>query len=100
MKRVNLGLMARAVLTACLLLPVGSAVAQDAAPASEAKQIKAFEKAERLTELRHKHLWMAYGAAWLVICGFMWRTNGMSRKTEGELLALKKKIEALEAQDG
>jgi hypothetical protein len=100
MTKLNLGFMARAVLTACLLLPAGAAMAQDAAPASEAKQIKEFEKAERLTELRHKHLWLAYGAAWLIICGFMWRTHGMSRKTEGELVSLKKKIEALEAQDG
>lgn len=93
-------LMIRAALTACLLLPVGAAIAQDAAPASEAKQIKAFEKAERLTQLRHKHLWLAYGAVWLIICGFVWRTHGMARATEGELQALKKKIEALEAQDG
>lgn len=75
-----------------------TALAQDAAPASEPVQIKAFEKAERLTDLRHKHLWIAYGAAWLIICGFVWRTHSMSNQTSAELQSLKRKIEGFEEQ--
>ena len=61
-------------------------------------QIKAFEKAERLTDLRHKHLWMAYGAVWLIIGAFIWRTHSMSKQTAAELQALKRKIEGFEEQ--
>ncbi|MGK0361262.1 MAG: hypothetical protein ACI9U2_003580 [Bradymonadia bacterium] len=73
-------------------------LAQDAEPTSDPVQIKAFEKAERMTDLRHKHLWLAYGAAWLIICGFVWRTHSMSKQTDSELMALKRKIEGFEEQ--
>lgn len=90
-----------ACLTAGLLMPLSAPAQEAAAPASEIKQIKEFEKAERLRDLRHKHLWLAYAAAWLVIFGFVWRTHRMSKGTDDQLQALKRKIEALEGkQDG
>lgn len=75
-----------------------SLLAQDAAPSTDPVQIKAFEKAERMSDLRHKHLWLAYGAAWLIIGAFVWRTHSMSKQTDAELTALKRKIERLEGQ--
>ena len=77
---------------------LAQADAPDASAATTPKQIKEFEKAERLTDLRHKHLWIAYGAVWLIICSFIWRTHGMSKATNAELQALKRKIEAFEEQ--
>lgn len=74
--------------------PAGEA----AAPATTAAAKKDFAKEARLRDLRHKHLWMAYGAVWLIIFGFIWRTHALSRKTDGELQRLKVKLEALEAK--
>lgn len=74
------------------------AAAEAASPETEAAATSDFTKAERLSALRHTHLWLAYGAVWLVFFGFLWRTHAMSRRTEGELQALKRKIESLEGK--
>lgn len=105
------------LLIAVLLLG-GAAFAQDAPPpATEAaqaaqvtgdaadeadltpKQITEF-RAERLEALRYRHLWIAYGAIWLIIFGFVWRTWRQGNATAGELDNLRKRLAELEARDG
>lgn len=82
------------------------AAAQDQAPAApEAAQEAAapempdaFAKAERLEALRYQHLWIAYGAIWLIVFVFVFRTWKSSTALTGELDGLKARLAELEGR--
>lgn len=85
--------------TAALALP---AAAQDEAPAAEPaapEMPDAFAKAERLEALRYRHLWIAYGAIWLIVFVFVFRTWRSSTALSTELDGLKSRLAELEARD-
>lgn len=84
--------------------PVAAEKAADAAAveAGEAGQKvpDAFAKAERLQEMRYKHLWIAYSAIWLIVFVFMFRTWKQSQGTRDQLEGLKARLAELEARNG
>lgn len=100
----------RPLLTGALLagaLSVGAAHAQaPAEPATEQTEAAApgsmpdAFKAERLEELRYKHLWIAYGAIWLIVFVFVFRTWRSGEATAAELDGLKARLAKLEGRDG
>ena len=72
--------------------------------AKSAKPVEAsvekFEKAERLESMRYRHLWVAYGAIWLIIFLFVFRTWKMNQATSAELERLKARLNDLETSNG
>ena len=105
--------MKRWLIAGCLALAAGTAMAEEAdeheggatapgttaaAPESVAAAKREFEKTERLEALRYQHLWIAYGAAWLIIFGFVWRTWKGAERTGTELVELKRRIADLEGK--
>ena len=64
------------------------------------KNVEKFEKAERLESMRYRHLWIAYGAIWLIIFVFVFRTWKMNQTTSSELERLKARLADLENSDG
>lgn len=99
----------RPLLTGALLagaLSIGAAHAQAPAEQAAAEETaapgsmpEAF-KAERLEELRYKHLWIAYGAIWLIVFVFVFRTWRSGEATAAELDGLKARLAKLEGRDG
>lgn len=55
-----------------------------------------FEAAERLEELRYRHLWIAYGLIWLLVFVFVFRTWSRGQGTDKELRALESRMKELE----
>lgn len=96
--------MKRWLIAGCLALAASTALAEEApapegaAPESVAVAKREFEKTERLEALRYQHLWIAYGAAWLIIFGFVWRTWKGAERTGTELVELKRRIADLEGK--
>lgn len=78
----------------------GQALAQDAAPATDAPAAATsdFAKTQRLEELRYRHLWIAYGAAWLIVFGFVWRTWKQAEETDRSLADLKRRVAEMEGK--
>lgn len=74
------------------------AAAQDPAPAAAPEMPDAFAKAERLEALRYQHLWIAYGAIWLIVFVFVYRTWRSSTALAGELDGLKARLAELEGR--
>lgn len=78
------------------------AAAQDPAPAAQEaaapEMPDAFAKAERLEALRYQHLWIAYGAIWLIVFVFVFRTWRSSTALAGELDGLKARLAELEGR--
>jgi len=67
-----------------------------AAP-SAAKTAERFERAERIEEMRYRHLWIAYSLIWLIVFVFVFRTWKLNQSTAGELEALNRRLKSLEA---
>ncbi len=78
------------------LAPLSAALADEAPVAANSD----FEKTQRLEALRYRHMWIAFGAAWLIVCGFAWRTWRRAEQTEGELEVLKRRLTELENKHG
>lgn len=55
--------------------------------------------AERKSELRHKHLWIAYSLIWFTIHGFVFATWRRTRATAGELDELRARLAELEGEE-
>lgn len=72
--------------------------APEAAPAATPEMPDAFAKAERLEALRYQHLWIAYGAIWLIVFVFVFRTWKSSTALTGELDGLKARLAELEGR--
>ncbi len=81
----------RALAVACALLWAAPAVAET--DTDEARQ-------ERLDDLRHRHLWIAYGLIWGSVFLFAHRSWKRSERTGAELEDLKKRLAALEGEGG
>lgn len=80
--------------------PAPAAATADASPQSASPQMPdAFAKAERLEALRYQHLWIAYGAIWLIVFVFVWRTWRSSETLSAELDGLKARLADLEGRD-
>lgn len=81
---------------------IAPAAAQDPAPAGQEaaapEMPDAFAKAERLEALRYQHLWIAYGAIWLIVFVFVFRTWKSSTALTGELDGLKARLAELEGR--
>lgn len=68
----------------------------------------AFAQPEQVTQfeavanesMKYRHLWIAYGAIWALIFGFVWRTWSRQRATAAELEDLRRRLGALEGRDG
>lgn len=94
--------MTRALMLGLLLGLSAPALAQEyvpPAPAAETSPEAArqrFETGEALEELRYRNLWIAYGAFWLLVFAFVWRTWQRSRGTEAELADLKARLAEME----
>lgn len=78
------------------LAPLCAALADEAPVATNSD----FEKTERLEALRYRHMWIAFGAAWLIVFGFAFRTWRHAQQTESELEALKRRLNELESKHG
>lgn len=94
-------LRAAAVAAALTLGAAGAspAAAQDPAAQEAAPEMPdAFAKAERLEALRYQHLWIAYGAIWLIVFAFVFRTWRSSTALTGELDGLKARLAELEGR--
>ena len=93
----------RVALLFVLLTPL-TGVAQEAAPEAPTAEAKAatakFERTERIEALRYKNLWIAYGAIWFLVFGFVYRTWKRSELTATELDDLKRRLAQLENKDG
>lgn len=76
----------------------GASADASAQPASP-QMPDAFAKAERLEALRYQHLWIAYGAIWLIVFVFVWRTWRSSEALGAELDGLKARLADLEGRD-
>lgn len=74
--------------------------AEGAASADAAKVPESFERGDKLEDMRYQHLWIAYGAIWLIAFGFVYRTWKTSQATGAEIDALKSRLAALEGRDG
>ena len=77
--------------------------ANQAATTSGESQVKTpskFERAQRLDEMRYRHLWIAYGLIWFLVFFFMFRPHQLGRETSGELDELKRRLAELERSDG
>ncbi|MCA9538971.1 MAG: hypothetical protein KC620_08780 [Myxococcales bacterium] len=70
--------------------------AEQAAPAMPTQ----FERTEALEDMRYKHLWIAYGAVWLLVFAFVFRTWRRSEATASELNGLKARLAELEGRSG
>ena len=90
----------RQLLLMAVCLWASPVLAQDepTAPESAAVAKSDFEKTQRLETLRYRHLWIAYGAAWLIIFGFSLRTWRSAERTETELTELKRRLAQLEGK--
>ncbi|MEZ4470039.1 MAG: hypothetical protein R3F60_04370 [bacterium] len=88
------------LLALCGALWAGQASAQDEAPAEAvpAAAKSDFAKTERLEALRYRHLWIAYGAAWLIVFGFAWRTWKQAQETDRSLADLKRRVAEMEGK--
>ena len=86
--------------------PAAAPVATPAAPATPAAAAKAakgqpptFSRDPALEEMRYQHLWIAYGAIWLIIFFFVFRTWRQGERTAGELEDLKSRLADLEGRN-
>jgi len=70
-----------------------------AAPADKPDAAPQFVRDPALEEMRYQHLWVAYGAIWLIIFFFVFRTWRQGERTAGELEDLKQRLADLEASD-
>lgn len=68
-----------------------------AAYADDTRDQEALE--ERKSDLRHRHLWIAYGLIWMSVYGFVFRTWQRTRETAAELEMLKGRLAELEGDD-
>ncbi len=68
-----------------------------AAFAEDTRDQEALE--ERKADLRHRHLWIAYGLIWFSVYGFVFRTWARTRETAAELDLLKERLAELEGDD-
>jgi CcmD family protein len=95
----------RRTLAAALLaggLWAAPALAQEApasAPTGSVEQVTSFQAASN-EQMKYRHLWIAYGAIWLLIFGFVWRTWQRQRGTAVELEDLRRRLAAMEGRDG
>ena len=80
---------------------VGEAAEKDSTQVSQAPQgpIVSSERKEAMEALRYRHLWIAYGAAWLLIFGLMFRTSKQNDGTRQEIESLKKRLARLESSE-
>ena len=77
-----------------------SAAAGETATNPEYQKPRTFVPSERLQKMRYRHLWLAYAFVWLFIFLFIFRTWKMNQATTAELDYVRKKLAALEADDG
>ena len=86
--------------------PAAAAPAPAAAPPpaagygkDAAKAAQPFQRDPSLEEMRYQHLWVAYGAIWLIIFLFVFRTWRQGDRTAGELEDLKSRLAELESRN-
>ncbi len=95
----------RRILAAALLaggLWAAPAAAQEtpaSAPSGAVEQVTSFAAGSN-EGMKYRHLWLAYGAIWLLVFGFVWRTWRRQRDTDTELEDLRRRLVALEGRDG
>jgi CcmD family protein len=70
--------------------------AQD--PGGEQTRTTQFQAADN-EGLKYQYLWIAYGAIWLLIFGFVWRTWRHQQATQHELEDLRRRLASLEGKD-
>ncbi len=80
-----------------LVLGIGLLFAS-AAYADDPRDVEALE--ERLDDLRHRHLWIAYSLVWFTIHGFIFATWRRTRATAGELDELRARLAELDGERG
>ena len=106
MKYLRVGLVAICLLGITGIPDVDAQVTPEANQAattsgeSKVKMPSKFERAQRLDEMRYRHLWIAYGLIWFLVFFFMFRTHKLGRETSGELDELKRRLAELERSDG
>lgn len=76
---------------AALLAPAVGAAQEAAASAAAVTQ---FEPG--LEEMKYRHLWLAYGAIWLVIMALVWRTSRRQAELKQDLAALQGRVDEME----
>jgi len=86
--------------------PKAAPTTPPATPAAEAagddgqKIVTKFIRDPALEEMRYQHLWIAYGAIWLIIFFFVFRTWRQGQHTAAEVADLKSRLAEMEADDG
>jgi len=93
------------VATALSAALVAPAFADDPAGESAAgrqQQVTAFQATSEadMQDMRHRHLWLAYGALWAIAFAFIWRTTRRQQGAERALKELESRLDAWERERG
>lgn len=78
--------------------PSGMPASAELGDAAPAKVAETFEASPHLEPMRYRHLWIAYGAIWLLVFVFVFRTWRTSQQTSAELDGLKRRLAELEGR--
>ena len=65
-------------------------------------QVTAFQATSEadMQDMRHRHLWVAYGALWSIAFAFIWRTARRQQGAERALAELESRLDAWERERG
>jgi len=80
--------------------PAAPAAAQGAAAQTPATAAAEAAREARLEELRYQHMWVAFGAVWLVLFVFVRQTYARSAAVSARLDELKGRLALLEGREG
>jgi len=103
MKSLGLGLSLVALtLSAALTAPAFADTTADDGGAARPDPVTAFQATSEseLQDMRHRHLWVAYGALWTIAFAFIWRTSRRQLGAERALKELESRLDAWEKERG
>jgi len=91
-----------ATLCASLATPVLADEPAGASAAERAPQVTAFQATSEaeMQDMRHRHLWLAYGALWAIAFAFIWRTTRRQQGADRALKELESRLDAWERERG
>lgn len=94
------------LVVAGLCLGAGSHASAGDSPGGDAAgggpQVTAFQATSEaeMQDMRHRHLWLAYGALWAIAFAFIWRTARRQQGADRGLLDLESRLDAWERERG
>ena len=99
--RVN-GFLVVTTLCAALATPAFAEDPPGEGAVERAPQVTAFQATSEaeMQDMRHRHLWLAYGALWAIAFAFIWRTTRRQQGADRALMELESRLDAWERERG